>query len=235
MINLKTLEVLDSPTIEDGVRFLKTQFQSNEDRFEGRWLEPLNKWLQMNEIRNSVKIIEFYRKLFKTARPFSYKEAMAIESNTFRAKVFSVIDVPQMIKNLGHKRISTEGIELKNKVWDSNKNSFKFVNLHQVYELHEINGSKLGILEPLYAIKCWCTSTDNEHWMWCNKDKISSPLEAIASCCVVYKPMIDKIKSIIRQGDVFLFEMSEEVLINESDEKVSLTKEMYFSLLTSQS
>ena len=235
MINLLTLEVLDTPSIEAGARFLKTQYQSNESRFEGRFLDPLNRWLQMNEMRNVPKILEFYRELFRTAEPYSYKDAMSIKDGAFRAKVFSVIDVAQMMANLGHTRIATEGVELVNNVWHEYTQDYEQIKLHQVYELHKVNGSALGVEEPLYAIKCWCTSTNTEHWLWCEGDSKTSPLEAIAKCCVVYKPMLGKIKNIIRQGDVFLFEMLEEVNISETDERVSLDKDTYFSLLTSQS
>lgn len=233
MINLTTFEVLDCPTLEEGVKFLKTQFRSNELRFEERFLKPLTQWLSMNEIRNFDKIVALYRELFQQYSPYSYRDAMAIQNDTFRAKVFSVIDVPEMIKNLGHKRIEVEGIELVNRLWSEAKQDFIEEKLTQIYELHEVNGEKLGLSQPLYAIKCWCTSTNNEHWLWC--DERRAPLEAIASLCRVYKPMLGKIKNIIRQGDVFLFEMREPVDLNEDDEVIPLTKEQYFSLLTSQS
>lgn len=235
MINLVTFELQDCPTIEEGARLLKTQYRSNQLRFRERFLKPLNPWLSMNETRNFGGIIQMYDSLFERVKPYSYKEAFEIQNAAFRAKIFSVIDVPEMIKNLGHTRISTEGIELVNKTWNPYKEEFEEINLSQVYELHEVNGSKLGVREPMYAIKCWCTSTNNEHWLWAEKKK--SPLESIASCCMVYKKMLGKIEYIIRQGDVFLFGMKngEEVVLCEDDEVVALSKEDYFSLLVSQS
>jgi len=235
MVNLTTFELQDCPTIEEGVRLLKTQYRSNQLRYRERFLKPLNLCLSMNAIRNLDGIIQMYDSLFERVKPYSYKEAFEIQNATFRTKVFSVIDVPEMIKNLGHTRIATEGIELVNKTWNQYKEEFEEINLSQVYELHEVNGSQLGINEPLYAIKCWCTSTNNEHWLW--EDTKKSPLESIASCCMVYKKMVGKIEYIIRQGDVFLFGMKngQEVEINEDDEVVALSKEDYFSLLISQS
>ena len=61
-----------------------------------------------------------------------------------------------------------------------------------------------------------------------------SPLEAIASTCVIYKSMYGKIKHIIRQGDVFLFEMTEDVTPSENEETMTLSMNEYFSLLKSQ-
>lgn len=233
MINLKTYEVLNAPSIEESVRLLRTQFRDNKERFRVRWLTPLETWLKMNEHKNTSKIIKMYDDLFDNYRSYNYEEAFSITNQQFRSLVFSVINVPEMIEHLGHKRISVEGIELKNKTWNPFRNEFEILDLTQVYELHEVDGTKLGIDEPLYAIKCWCTSTNTEHWLWTNKN--TKPLDAIAETCWVYKPMLNKIKHIIRQGDVFLFEMNESVIISENDEKVPLDKKTYFNLLKSQS
>ena len=149
-----------------------------------------------------------------------------------------MIDVPEMINNLGSERISTEGIDLVNKTYNIKTGEFEDVDMTQIYELHRVNGSKLGVNQDIYAIKCWCTSTDQEHWLWTESRPSGNDvaLKAIASTCMVYKPMLGKIKHIIRQGDVFLFEMTEKVVLNEDkDEVVPLDKDTYFKLLKSQS
>ena len=234
MINLTTFEVLDTPTLEEGVRFLKTQFNENELRFKERFIKPLRSWLLMNKIKETTinGIIEIYINLFNNLKKYSYQEAFAIDNNTFRAKVFSVINVPEMIKFLGHKRIKTDGIKLNNKIFNPITRQFENTEHYQIYELHEIDGTKLEINEKIYAIKCWCTSTESEHWLWTLET--NDPLQAISQTCWIYKPMLNKIKHIIRQGDVFLFEMLEHVNIKEDDEKIALDKDVYFSLLKSQ-
>ncbi len=237
MINLKTLMIEEAPTYIEGAKFLKTKFQSNEKRFLKRFAEPLDTWLSMNDVENRVDIVTFYVDLFKKVKPFTYQEAFSIEEDEFRATVFSVINVPEMVKNLGSERVKTEGISLSNKVYNEMKGEFEIKPFEQVYELHKVNCSKLGI-DNTYAIKCWCTSTEEEHWLWISDEqaKNGSPLEAIASTCMVYKCMIGKIKHIIRQGDVFLFEMKDgyEKLTNLG-EVIPLDKDTYFGLLKSQS
>lgn len=237
MIDLETLLIEDIPRYELCGRYLRTQFQDNEMRFTKRFMEPLGNYLSMYDVKNRDDILKFYQWLWDNMRSYTYKEAFELSDAVFRAKVFSVIDVPSMVKELGHKRINTDGIELTNRVFNIVTGEFEDEPMSQVYEIHKVDGAKLEIDDDLYAIKCWCTSTDQEHWLW--TDRISNgeniALKAIASTCMIYKPMLGKIKHIIRQGDVFIFEMTEEVEITEEDEVVTLPYEEYFKLLKSQS
>lgn len=233
MIDINSFLEEDCPTIEESVRYLKTLYNSNRDRYQARFLEPSRVWLSMNEVKNGEKIIDFYDKLFDNYKQYSYSEALSIKNSLFRGKVFSAIDVPQMIANLGSTRIAVEGVELENNLYDTIKGEFTKHKFTQIYELHKVNGEGLELTEDIYAIKCWCTSTEEEHWLWTTEEK--DPLEAIANCCIVYKKMVGNIKHIIRQGDVFLFEMKNEIDISEDDETIPLSKDIYFSLLKAQS
>lgn len=235
MINLETLLIEGVPSYEECGKYLRTQYGSNVLRFESRFLEPLQEWLTMNDVENHEDVIQLYKTLWLTSEPYSYKQAFEIKDNAFMAMVFAHISVPEMIANMGSKRIATAGIDLVNKVF--NNNVHQDVPMTQVYELHEVDGELIGATGSLFAIKCWCTSTNTEHWLWIDNEvaEMGDPLQAIASTCVYYKPMQGKIKHIIRQGDVFLFEMKEPVEILGTEETVRMTKEEYFSLLKSQS
>ena len=234
MVNLRTFEVLETPTFEEGVKYLRTLYQDNKERFQKKFLEPTKQWLSMNDNEDVDSVIQLYEEVFDNTAPYTYEDAFKITNSGFRGKVFSVINVPEMIQHLGATRLKTNGIELKNKVYNPITDSFEINEMSQIYELYEVNGKGIGLTKSVYAIKCWCTSTNNEHWLWLDKF-YDDPLDAIASTCKVYKPMIGHIKHIIRQGDVFLFEMKTPVTINETDEIVSLTKDVYFKLLKSQS
>ena len=236
MIDLSTYLPEDIPTFEDAGRYLRTEFQNNKDRFLKRFLEPLELYLTMRDTENYLDILKLYESLWDMSEAFSYKDAFNIEDNNFRAKVFSIINVVEMVENLGSTRIGVEGIELQNKVFNPKTQEFEMIPLTQVYELHRVDGTKLGLESTdLFAIRCWCTSTDQEHWLWINEDTTKDPLSAIASTCMVYEKMIPFIKHIIRQGDVFIFELTEAVDIQEDDKVVPMGKEAYFKLLKSQS
>lgn len=237
MINLETYLISNAPSYIEGAKYLNNLYNSNYQRFLKRFIEPLNIWLSMNNIENNNDICKIYINLFEKVSPYSYKEAFEIENDEFRALVFSAIDVPQMVKNLGSIRIKTKGIELINKVFNPITKTFKEEKFTQIYELHKVNCFKLRIQDS-YAIKCWCTSTNEEHWLWISDKQAEKgcPLEAIASTCVIYKDMEGFIKYIIRQGDVFLFEMDDKFKgIKNYKNTKHLDKNIYFKLLKSQS
>ena len=138
-----------------------------------------------------------------------------------------------MIQELGNKRIATDGIKVKHKKFKPNGDSDGYVEYDNIYEVHEVNGEKLGINGHLYVLKCWCTSTNKEHWLWIDEQYKDKPLEAVASTFVIHKNLIPYIKELKRQGDILLVEMKEDV--EPEGELVSLTAEQYFDLLTCQS
>lgn len=219
-------------------KYLKLAYRNNRSRFEERFVNYFRNFFKAYDIDYYSYLLDNIDNLWDYVKGFSYEEAFKIENNAFRIKVFSAIDINEMIENLGSERIKTEGIETINKVWDEKNKQFKNIPLTLIYELHKVNGEKLGVEDAfLPAIKCWCTSTNKEHWLWVNSEELgdNSPLNGIASTCCIYKSMQGKIKHIIRHGDVFIFEMIEEVIPDENEEVISLGVEEYFKLLKSQS
>ena len=139
-----------------------------------------------------------------------------------------------MIKELGHKRIKTDGKPVRHKQFDKQGNFTGYKEYDVVYELHEVYGEKLGINQSLYAVKCWCTTTNKEHWIWVEDKYKDNVLEAVASTFRIHPNIIPYIKELKRQGDILLVELTEDVK-PEGNELVPLTAEQYFTLLTAQS
>jgi hypothetical protein len=181
----------------------------------------------------TIKFFDSLAEMYDKVEPFSFKESFELEGREFQALVFSSIDIPQMINELGATRIKTDGIEVNHRKYDTEGNFTGTEAYHNVYETYEIDGKKLGIDESLYAVKCWCTSTNKEHWLWIDDQYKNDPLTAIASTFVVHKNIIPHIKALKRQGDILLTEMDSDV--KPEGEMVSLTKEQYFGLLVAQS
>jgi len=229
MLNLETYLHYDScKTFEETGKVLRTQFQDNEVRFNEDFIKPLDTWLNMNDIENKEDIIALYKSLWSNSTRYSYKEAFAITEANLRALVFSYISIVEMIENLGTELVEKESIELLNEIYGQEEK----VKLTQSYEVHKVNGQKLDLTEPIYALRCWCPGTGKEHWLWINEKK--SPLEAVAGNAYYFEEMEGKIRNIVRQGDTFYFEMNEEVEITENSKIKPMTKEMYFNLLTQQ-
>jgi len=221
----------------DIIRYLKGKYRGNKDRFMSRFFLPLRIKTGMHGMEQNFPTLDNFLLYWDMLEPFGYTEAFEIEDSEFRALVFSSIDIREMISKLGAKRIKVEGKELVNQVYNETLGLKEDVPYHVIYELWHVDGEKLGLEAgtEMPVIKAHCTTTDEEHWLWVGVEHLNgSPLAAIASLCVYYTKMKPYITGLIRQGDLFLFELSQEVTINEGDPTESMNVDDYFRLLKSQ-
>ena len=220
------------------LRYLKGVY-SNKQRFIGHYIEPKSiKLLELKEkneeaYNNTIWFFDFLVEFFDDATPFTMREAFELENREFQGLVFSSIDISNMISELGATKIKADGINVNHRQYDRDGNFTGMKEYHNIYETYQIDGSKLGVEEPLYVVKCWCTSTNKEHWIWIKDEYKDDPLTAIASTFVIHKNLIPHIKCLKRQGDLLMVEMNEDV--KPEGEEVSLTKEQYFGFLVAQS
>jgi hypothetical protein len=177
-----------------------------------------------------IELLESYDQY----EPFSFREAFEISNAAFKAKVFGTINISSMIAELGATRIKVEGKLVNRRKYDTVGNYLGDAENNVIYETYAVNGEKLGIENSLYVVKCWCTSTDKEHWLWIEPQYKDSPLEAIASTARFSATVIPHIKSMKRQGDIFLLEMDSDVTPLTDDIR-PLTSEEYFKLLVAES
>lgn len=163
--------------------------------------------------------------------PFTYEEAFKLKDDLFRSMVFNTIDIHDMIDYLGKNKIKTDGIEVKRKIFRSDGSFSGYENIHNIYETYEVDIKKLGVDDPVYAVRCICHSTNNIHWIWIEKKYHQDPLSAIASTFRIHENVIPHIVELKRQGDILLVEMG-DVDIVPSGNIIPLSKEQYFNLLT---
>jgi len=223
-------------TKSEFLRYLKG-VHTNKERLISRFIEPRLEELKGidDDIYNSAKkLFDFFIEFYDETKPFSFKEAFAIDNPNFRALVFGSINIVEMMNELGAERIKTDGIETTHNVYDENGIKTGTNTYHNIYEVYEVSSEKLELDENVYAVKCWCTSTNKEHFIWIKGEHKDDPLEAIASTFVVHKNIIPYIKALKRHGDILLVEMDENNYVKPEGEEVSLTKEQYFSLLKAQ-
>jgi hypothetical protein len=166
---------------------------------------------------------------------FTFKDLFELTDRNLRRFSFLYIGVSEMMKALDAQRIATKGIELNYFKYDSNGNKIPFKK-HNIFEIYEASANKLQDLqnwrtrdEKIYAVKCWCTSTNHEHWLWIEAQYKTDPLAAIASTFRIHENVIPHIKCLKRQGDVLICEMKREVI--PSGAVRPLTKKEYFGLL----
>ncbi len=225
----------DDVSNTDIIRYLKGVF-TNKERFIDRFINKFREIpAEYTEFQCPELLNEFIN-IYDNVTPFSYKEAFKIKNREFQAKVFGSINIGEMISNLGNKRIAVEGKPVKHKIFDSNGEFLAHKEYDVIYETHEVNGKELGVDGKIYALKCWCTSTDKEHWLWIEEKYKDNPLEAVASTFRIHESLIPHIKELKRQGDILLVEMKDGSSdVKAEGEIVPLTADQYFGLLTAQS
>lgn len=224
-------------SIGDFLRFMHNKY-TNKSRFIGTFIEPIRKLLPPDyELRSDLRVLSYLLDTledhYDDFQPFSYAEAFRILNETFQSYVFGSVRVSEMIKELGHTRIKTAGRPVRHKQFSKEGEFLGYVEYDVVFETHRVSGAKLGLLRDVYAVKCWCTTTANEHWLWIQDEYKDDPLEAIARTFYVHENLVPFIKELKRQGDVLLVELTQD--IEPRGEMVSLSKDQYFNLLTAQS
>jgi len=209
----------------EAVRYLKGLY-SNKTRFEADFLSEFAPQKIFDPIR------EFMLESWDDATKFTYEEAFKLTDETFQRMVFTSVDIADMMEHLGKEKVKTDGIHVSRKVFDRDGEYVEDKEYDNVYETYRINGSELGLRTAVYAVRCWCTSTENEHWLWIDEQYASDPLAAIASTFHMHENVIPHITELKRQGDIMLVELDSD--ITPEGNSRPLTKDEYFGLLTSE-
>ena len=209
--------------------------------------------------KGALKAVGATERFINRLGRLSYKEAFSIPYTQLRIKVFSSINVGDMIENLGYEKIMVNGMPVKRRVYNED-GSYKVVDNDVIYELLKVKTSDLleGAREETYGhvVKVWCTSTNQEHFLWVMDNVVldkkgtyyeDAALRGISSTCVLEDNLLPHIKQIKRQGDLFLIEWEEdfdtklyngEIDLKEyrsKGKRVQLNPEQYFGLLVSES
>lgn len=185
------------------------------------------------------EIITSIKRKWKKVIPLTYEDIFQLHDFSMKRFAFNYVGVDTFMQKLKAKRIATEGIEVNHIQYDELGNK-KMVQKHNVFEIYEADFNKVqhfrswrGEKQLRYAVKCWCTSTNQEHWIWIEEAYKNDPLSAIASTFRVHENVIPYISCLKRQGDILLCEMKRNVRPEGTIR--ALTKEEYFGLLVAES
>ncbi len=246
--DMKTGDFGDNVTFEMYMKYLKGIY-SNKERFIARWIEneeaksdyfTLMKDFGINFMEDlKVRMLNAWDETV----PFTYQEAFSIADSSFRSLVFGTISITEMMGELDGTCISSAEIVTKQNKYVDPEFTPVTTELINKYEVWEADGTKLGVDSKLYAVKCFCTTTGNTHYLWLSDSTHKdSPLEAIASTFFFYEELIPHIEEIYRQGDTWfpVLAKNEEVdaiieRLDKNSKTVPLTADIYFSKIVSQS
>lgn len=186
---------------------------------------------------NFMKILKNIEKIWDETGAIRYEEFFTHYDREFRLFCFSYLGVGTLMEKLEAKKINQEEILVNYFEYDKNGNKIP-VRRTNHYEVYEVENEKFrlslwGRERHSYAVKCWCPSTAEEHWLWIESQYKDNALTAIASTFRVHENIIPHIKCLKRQGDLLICELKSQVLPKGNIRP--LTASEYFNLLEAES
>lgn len=190
---------------------------------------------------------EFVHEMWNSIEPVSVKEALAQPNNETRRVYFSCIGTQKLFAGLNPTLRDRQVINKKRYGWDDNNKEI-IKEFEDVYELYEIDGKKMfeknrwgGDPNPVYAVRCWCTTTNREYWLYVPTEAATGQ-RWVGSGYAVYDVIraiawtiqidVANPERIYRQGDIIVAKMGSQSTVTEP---YHLDKEQYLNLMYSES
>lgn len=187
----------------------------------------------------------FVEEMWDGIVPVSVQEALKEKNTEKRRVMFDCIGVAKLFAALEPELIDRQILSKQRTRWDERNNPYPH-QFEDVYELYQIDGEKLfdtesrwSKPEPVYAVRCWCTTTGREYWIYVPKaaaltkkpGEFIEQADAITAIAWTIRIDITNPKRIFRQGDIIVAEESED---SRQAEPYHLDKDQYIKLLFSE-
>ena len=191
---------------------------------------------------------DFVKELWPSIETVTVKEALEQTNAERRRTFFDAIGVQKLFKELDPALMDKQVIKKKRTRWDDNNDPYEY-EFEDVYELYEMPGEKLYEKDrwgrkpnPVYAVRCWCTTTNREYWLYVPMEAATGEswlregqklnYDAIRAIAWTIRIDIENPERIYRQGDIIVVKRGEQSSIKSMD--YHLSKEQYLSLMYSE-
>lgn len=224
-------------SLTEALRLWKTKYESDFRDF----IRDVTPHESLNDFR------DFVNDMWDSITPVTVEEALQQTNTEDRRTYFDAIGVEKLFKQLNPTLKNRQVIKKKRTRWDDNNDSYEY-EFEDVYELYEMPGEKLFTTDrwnnkprPVYAVRCWCTTTNREYWLyvpveaaagtsWWNIE--NATYDAIRAIAWTIRIDVDMPERIYRQGDIIIVKKGP----NTTDVQPSrhLDKDQYLSLMYSE-
>ena len=196
---------------------------------------------------------QFVQECWDKVEPVTVDEALKVANTEERRVYFDAIGIEKLFKGLKPKLLNKQTIKKSRTRWDDEYKEYTH-EFEDVYELYEIAGKKMfdkdrwgNEPQPIYAVRCWCTTTNREYWIyvtkeaalgdsWWHGNKKEKPdaIRAIAWTVRIDVPE-ESVEKIYRQGDIIVAKMKSSAKLTDSTVRpYHLTKEQYLAFMYSE-
>jgi hypothetical protein len=198
----------------------------------------------------------FVQECWDSVVPVTVEEALQLENTEDRRTYFDAIGIEKLFKGLNPKLLDKQVIKKSRTRWDDEFKEY-IHEFEDVYELYEIEGKKLfdkdrwgnEPRENFYAVRCWCTTTNREYWLyvpkeaalgrqwWSSEEAPENKPDAIRAIAWTVRVDVpeENLEKIYRQGDIIVAKMKSSAKPTETTfNPYHLSKEQYLSLMYSE-
>lgn len=229
------------------LRLWKTKYQNDYRDFQ--------KEVIVHENLNDFD--QFVQECWDEIEPVTVEEALQLENTEQRRTYFDAIGIEKLFSTLEPKLLDRQVLNKKRQRWDDEFNEYTH-EFEDVYELYEMDATKMFKTdrwgnpprEHIYAVRCWCTTTNREYWLyvpkeaalgrwwWSNgegpEDNKPDAIRAIAWTIRLDVP-IGHVEKVYRQGDIIVAKIKAEITPDTlSALPYHLSKEDYLQLMYSE-
>jgi hypothetical protein len=224
-------------SLSEALRCWHGLFEGELHRFKARVIDPFP---------GLQDFYEFIAEVWDTIIPFTVAEAFGEKNQEKRRIYFRAIGVKKLFTELAPELLDSQVLNLKNQRWDE-KNQPYLDEIEDVYELYKIEGKKLFPEQfaeganswnrewmekrsAVYAVRCWCTSTKREYWIYVPND-IGEKNDALEAIAWTIQLNITNPVALYRQGDIMIAKAGPE---SQECSLYHLDKKTYTKLLVSE-
>lgn len=213
--------------LDEALRLWKTMYPSFNEFLKGVIIYD-----SLSEFGDYVSTV------WNKTEPVTVTEAFDQKNVEKRRLYFDAIVIDKIFESLEPEMIDELNIALNNMRWDKEGKLYIQTGI-DTYQLYKIDGARLfGDVanswqinrSSVYAVKCACTTTGREYWLYVSPEvgEKGSARDAIAWTCRIG---ITNPKAIYRQGDIFIVEANPD---SEECNPYHLDGETYLKLVISQ-
>lgn len=191
---------------------------------------------------------DFVESMWEEIIPVTVEEALKLPNTEDRRTYFDAIGIEKLFKQLNPTLKDRQVIKKKRARWDDSNVEYTY-EFEDVYELYEIDGKLLFDKdqwgrdpEPVYAVRCWCTTTNREYWIYVNRGAAcgntwkteykQDVFDAIRAIAWTVRIDVSEPERIYRQGDIIVVKLSPQSKPLPSTHHLS--KPEYLSLMYSE-
>lgn len=222
-------------TLSEAMRLWKTKFETFEHFRREVIVSPY-----------LAELGAFINEMWDSIEPLTVTEALTENNSEKRRVMFDCIGVTKLFAQMEPTLLDRQVITKERTRWDEQNRPYK-KTYDDTYELYQIDGEKMfgpdqngRSANPVYAVRCWCTTTGREYWIyvpeeaamgvrsWQRKDAVPDAVRAIAWTIRID---IKNPSRIYRQGDIIVVEEDEQ---SSRVEPYHLSKEQYLELMFSE-